>query len=108
MNKVCLTGVILLFFSQFIKYKSKAAFLIFLNGLLYYLNPKSKLLRFNDMFWNFILTLIVVYSTPASRKFMSLGILFWIINLNTKNNNYIHVLGVQLPVSLALNSYLTQ
>ena len=102
MNITCLTGVILCFGWIFIKYNSIPALIIVLNGMIYYLNPENKNGRKHDILWNIFLMLLSVAVVPSSIMFLLLGILFWIINNLTINNDIIHVLTVQFPISLAL------
>ena len=102
MNITCLTGVILCFGWIFINYNSLAAIIAILNGIIYYLNPDSKYGRYNDIAWNLFFTISVILVTPSSALFVLLGLLFWIINNLTINNNILHVLSVQFPFSLAL------
>ena len=102
MNITCLTGVVLCFGWIFIKYNSLPALIIALNGMIYYLDPKNKTGRYHDIAWNIFFSLSSVAIVPSSALFILLGILFWIINNLTVNNDILHVLGVQFPISLAL------
>lgn len=107
MNIPCLLGVLCFFGSQSIKYNSVPGMLVTLNGIIYYLKPHSKIYRMNDIFWNMFLALFVIILNESSRKFMTIGILLWLINtLKFNGNNLVHVFGVQLPTSIALYEYL--
>lgn len=107
MNIPCMLGVVCFFGPQSIKYGSKAGLAITLNGIMYYLNHKSKILRINDIFWNALLGVSVCVLNESSRKYIAIGTLLWIIN-NYKLNgrDLVHVFGVQLPIAIALYKYL--
>ena len=102
MNITCLTGVVLCFGWIFIKYNSLPALIIALNGIIYYLNPKNKTGRYHDMLWNIVFMISGILIVPSSSVFALIGLLFWIINNLTVNNDILHVLGVQFPFSLAV------
>ena len=108
MNKVCLTGVILCFLVQAIRYKSISALIISINGIIYYSKPTSKLRRNNDLFWNFALSLIALKVSPASRQYMAIGSFVWFINYMTIDDDWAHVLGVQIPLAIGLNEYISK
>ena len=106
MNIPCLLSMICLFVPQTIKYNSKCGMVVALNGIMYYLNPHSKILRMNDIFWNMIFGLYLMMIYKNSRMLIIISGIIWLINYLTKDNDYIHVLGVQLPSSIALYKYI--
>jgi hypothetical protein len=106
MNTICLSGVLLFFLTQAIMYKSISALIISINGIIYYSKPKSKLRRNNDLFWNFTFSLMALKLSPASRQYMAIGILVWLINYMTIDDDLTHVVGVQIPLAIGLNKYL--
>ena len=107
MNIPCMLGVLCFYGLQSIKYMSKVGLLISLNGIVYYSNPKSKILRTNDIFWNAIFGMIIIMVNECSRKYIFIGALSWLFNTFIFNgNNLMHIFGVQLPISIALYNYL--
>jgi len=107
MNTTCLLGVLCFFGLQSVIYKSLPGILVTLNGILYYMNPYSKKFRMNDIFWNMILAIPIIILNKTSRKYMSIGLILWLINnFKLNGNNLVHVFCVQLPISIALYEYL--
>ena len=90
-------------------YKSKRSLLIFINGLLYH-GTKNKYLLYNDVFCNLLFTYYTVYHHKISRKYATLGTIFWILNnylyhsnhINQKSSDIFHVVGTQWILLIGL------
>ena len=104
MNLTCLTGLTV-FMHQTIRYRHIIPASIFLNGLLYHLMPSNKKLKKMDIMFNLLYGSIVTYKIKKSRPSSIIGICIYLIN--TKYNSVLlHVYGVQLPLSIALEMFL--
>lgn len=100
------------FLSIFIKYKSIIAFIIFFNGILYHSFEKNHYLKNYDILCNFLITSYFLYFYFNSvRNYYFIGIGIYILNTyffeilgiyNRDISDFIHIIGVQYILSLAL------
>ncbi len=109
----------LLFLSKSMYFNSYRAWIIFFNGIAYhgyetvdnYNSKKTSLLRYNDIFCNFIITLYTMYYYPISRPYAITGTIHFIMlcaqHILTKTKktyhanileDFMHVFMVQLPL----------
>lgn len=100
------------FLSIFIKYKSIIAFIIFFNGILYHSYEKNHYLKNYDILCNFLITSYFLYFHFNSvRNYYFIAVSIYILNsyffeilgiYNRDISDFIHIIGVQYILSLAL------
>lgn len=100
------------FLSIFIKYKSIIAFIIFFNGILYHSYEKNHYLKNYDILCNFLITSYFLYfyfNSVRNYYFIAIGIyilntyFFEILGIYNRDiSDFIHIIGVQYILSLAL------
>lgn len=112
MRIINLLGLIINFFPLIYKYNSKRAILIFINGLVFHTNEDNNYLKNYDIICNILMILwtnYYYYKKTLNLSIISV-IMFTINNLLYttvwKDKRYLsdiyHVIGVHLPLSLAL------
>lgn len=104
------------FLKLFHQYGSVISFIVFLNGFLYHSNEKNIYLRLYDVIFNFFLCFFILYQHFALLKFYAIFSFFvYVCNLflhdyyhfiSKDTSDFIHVLGVQYVLSLALEKYI--
>jgi hypothetical protein len=116
MRPINIMGLFCFILPLCIKYKSKRAIAIFINGLLYHYNDTNEYLKNYDILWNLFFTFYTLKSFPPTIKHTSIGGAFWILNniliynsfINNTIGDIIHVCGVQFPLSKGLELALKQ
>ena len=118
MRSINIFGLCCFFLPLTIKYRSKRAFIILLNGLLYHSNEGYQYLRYYDVIFNFFIILYTMKNNVAIVKYSIFSSSIFILNtiltetsIITRNlSDIIHVIGIQLPLArgleLALNNKL--
>ncbi len=110
MRPINIIGLCCFFLPLAIKYRSKRALIIFLNGLLYHSNERYQYLRYYDVICNFFIVLYTIKNNAAIVKYPIFGSSIWILNTIltetstiTRNlSDIIHVIGIQLPLARGL------
>ena len=90
-----------------VRYTNLISYIIFQNGIIYhYFYPENKWIRLGDTLCNGILLSHVVYHEPLARKYARFVFVSYLFNL-LYNNSLVHVYGVQFPLFLGLEQYIT-
>ena len=115
MRIINISGIIIYFIPLIFKYHSKRALIVSINGLLFHTNENNQYLRNYDIFCNLLMGLWTCYYYKDTRKLAMTSIAMFGINSFTlvplfKEHKYLsdiwHVLGVHLPLSIALEKSL--
>jgi len=104
-NKICMTGI-LFYILPIMKYFSKRALIIFINGLFFHgLLANNKKMMFFDCICNFLICLYTAYFYPITFLpglfFVCINIINMIYynryNINKKISNSIHIFACHFP-----------
>lgn len=113
MRIINISGIIIYFIPLIFKYQSKRALIVSINGLIFHSNENNQYLRYYDIFCNLLMILWTNYYYKETRKLAMTSVAMFGINSYTtlfkKNRNLSdiwHVLGVHLPLSIALEKSL--
>jgi hypothetical protein len=114
MRHINIIGVISLFLPLACRFHSKRALIIMINGILFHSNDKNSLLRRYDILCNMIFCIYSFKHNKLIGKHILFAFCNWVYNMYLLNNKYInektgdyyHVLGVQFPLSYALQNSL--
>jgi hypothetical protein len=104
------------FLKLYQKYNSILSLIIFLNGILYHSNENNMYLRFNDCIFNFITCFYIFYHYFQKFKYhVYISLSIYLFNLYMYDychyitrdiSDFIHVIGVQYVLSVALEKYI--
>ena len=111
MRFINILGVTFLFFPTVLKYKSKRAFMVFINGVIFHSNENNKYLRYYDIISNALMCYYTYSKYPPALKYILFSFLNFAMNSYLYENKYIslinsdfyHVFFVQSPLSVCLD-----
>ena len=110
MRIISILGVISLFFPIYIKFNSKRALLVMLNGIIYHSNERNRRVRYYDLICNMLMCYYTYHINSSSWPYILFSSMNCIINELMLQHNYIskitndiyHVSLVQSPLALGL------
>jgi hypothetical protein len=112
MRIINILGLIINVFPLIYKYNSKRALLIFMNGIIFHSNEDNYYLKYYDIICNIIMILWTNYYHYTKTLNLSvISVIMFVMNnllyttawKNKRNlSDIYHVLGVHLPLSIAL------
>lgn len=104
------------FIKLYYKYNSLIPLFVFFNGVLYHSNENNVYLRLYDVFFNIVLCFYILKCHFSLLKYYALvSFSVYLINLyvydychyvSSDISDFIHILGVQYILSLALEKYI--
>lgn len=104
------------FLQLYQNYNSNLSLIIFLNGILYHSYENNIYLRFYDCVFNFITSFFLLYYYYQELKYYAyVSFFIYLFNLYMHDyshyiirdiSDFIHVIGVQYVLSLALEKYI--
>jgi hypothetical protein len=111
MRFINILGVTFLFFPIFLKYKSKRALSVFINGVIFHSNENNNFLRYYDIICNAIMCYYTYSKYPPALKYILFSFFNFAMNSYLYENKYIslvnsdfyHVFFVQSPLAVCLN-----
>tara|TARA_B100001758_G_scaffold35733_1_gene27025 strand:- start:10049 stop:10414 length:366 start_codon:yes stop_codon:yes gene_type:complete len=114
MNLIPLIGVHMFIYPS-LRHFSIVAAVIYINGVLYH-STNNKYLKYNDIITNSFFISYMVYNYTTSRKYATLGIIMYLINLFLYEKKILgknmcdinHVLGVQLVLLMGFTRALKE
>ena len=98
-----------------LRYFSIVSAVIYINGVLYH-STNNKYLKYNDIITNSFFISYMIYNYTTSRKYASLGIIIYLINVFLYEKKILgknmcdinHVLGVQFVLLMGLRRALKE
>ena len=116
MRPINILGLFYFFLPLCIKYKSKRAMIVFINGLLYHSNERYEYLRYYDIICNFFIVLYTNIYAAQSMKYSNFATSIWFLNtiltetntISRNSSDIIHVIAIHFPLSRGLELALNQ
>ena len=111
MRFINILGVTFLFFPTFLKYKSKRALMVFINGVTFHSNENNKYLKYYDIMCNALMCYYTYNKNKMTLKYILFSLANFMINsymVNNKlislvNSDFYHIFFVQSPLAVCLN-----
>ena len=111
MRFINILGVTFLFFPTFLKYKSKRALMVFINGVIFHSNENNKYLKYYDIMCNALMCYYTYSRNNMALKYILFSFLNFTINnylyknkyISLVNSDFYHVFLVQSPLAVCLD-----
>ena len=94
MRFINILGVTFLFFPTFLKYKSKRALAVFINGLIFHSNENNKFLRYYDIICNALMSYYTYSKYPRALKYILFSFFNFAMNSYLYENKYISLVNM--------------